>query len=243
MMHATATSLEQARQRRSPTSIPSPQPSAPTDVERPSAHRLFPEKRVQLRSQETLYREGCEAQGLFLVHSGLIKLVRDLANGKQRILRVHCSGEILGIERLLGGGFDHTAVAMGPVEVSRAPVSAFTRLRTDDPVAYAGLMAEWHRYTCRADTWITRFLCGAIKTRVARFILFLADLDPATRSYEVALPSGDDIGAALGVAPETVSRVVAELKRQDILELSRTRPRTVYRFDRGAIERDAEAQD
>ena len=69
-----------------------------------------------------------------------------------------------------------------------------------------------------ADTWITDFSTGAIRGRVARLIRFLVENDEASGPREVSLLTVDEMADVLGVTAESVSRVMADMKRRKILQ-------------------------
>ncbi|HMX54099.1 MAG TPA: helix-turn-helix domain-containing protein, partial [Plasticicumulans sp.] len=64
------------------------------------------------------------------------------------------------------------------------------------------------------DVWLTELSTGTARARVARLLLRLAGPRPVEA---FRLLGREDIGAMLGLTPETVSRTVAELRRQKLL--------------------------
>ena len=70
-------------------------------------------------------------------------------------------------------------------------------------------MAHWHQSVHDADAWLTRLSTGSARARLARLLLSLP-----TGPRDECEPFGiDDLGAMLGIIPETSNRVMAELKR------------------------------
>jgi CRP/FNR family transcriptional regulator len=92
-------------------------------------------------------------------------------------------------------------------------------------------MERWANALFQADDYIMMLLSGTVKQRVVQLIGWLADIDHTHRSRVVML-NGRDIAAILDITPESVSRILAELKRQKIL-----RPRTdgYYEYDAKAL--------
>lgn len=196
--------------------------------------------RLHCPSQSVIYRESEPGKAVFAVCRGLVKLVKYLPNGQSRIVRLLETGETLGIEAALDCAYEHTAVALGDVEVGRIPVAALQRLRTTDPEAYRSLMARWHDYLRRSDVWILLFSTGSVRARVARLIVYLSRLGggsagPVPRTIEML--SCDDMAAILGVTAESVSRVVADLKRERILHGVIPPHRGVFIADVDALDR------
>ena len=55
---------------------------------------------ARYRKSQILFFEGGAAQHLFALHTGLVKLVKPLENGKDRITSVLFPGELFGLETL-----------------------------------------------------------------------------------------------------------------------------------------------
>jgi len=82
-------------------------------------------------------------------------------------------------------------------------------LDNQTPRLHQQLMTRWHQSLQEADVWLTQLSTGSAKVRVARFLLSL----PENENGEIELFSIEDLGAMLGITPETASRIMAELKR------------------------------
>ncbi|MGD2073601.1 MAG: Crp/Fnr family transcriptional regulator [Gammaproteobacteria bacterium] len=188
---------------------------------------------------DTLYHEGSDVEALYVIRRGRIKLLSYLPDGRARILRLHKRGGIIGLNGLLGEVHEHTAVAVDPLEVYRIPLGSVGPLKEHDPVAYSHLLEQWHSYLNYADTWITQFSTGPIRGRVARLLLFLADLDEDSGPGEVTLLSGEEMAEVLGVTPESVSRVLADFKRRRLLLAVGENDTERFRVDLNALSGEA----
>lgn len=173
--------------------------------------------RVQYAPHEVVYHAGSANETLIFITEGLVKLVAYLHNGRERIVRLHRAGEVLGLGALRGWKHEQTAITLTTATTLRLPVAALQRLRSNDPQAYAGLLERWQDYLREADTWITDFSTGPIRGRVARLLAFLAKFDTRDPDDQVQLLTCEEMGAILGVTSESTSRILAEFKRQGIL--------------------------
>lgn len=184
-----------------------------------------------------LYEEGYEDNAIYTIRDGLVKLVRYQPDGKGRIVRLMKTADTIGLERVLGRPYGHTAIALLPVTACRIPVGVLRQLDTEKPRFYRKLMERWATALFQADDYIMMLLSGTVKQRVAQLICWLADIDHAHKSRVVML-NGRDIAAMLDITPESVSRILAELKRQNIL-----RPRNdgYYEYDAKALKEYASA--
>ena len=156
-----------------------------------------------------LYCEGDKGYWVFTVRSGLVKLVQYLPEGNQRIVRLLRPGAAAGLETVLGRSYEHSAVALHATRVCRIPVALIRDLNAETPRLHEQLMARWHQSVHDADAWLTRLSTGSARARLARFVLSL----PVGPRGECELFAIDDLGAMLGITPETASRIMAELKR------------------------------
>ncbi|BAI76488.1 transcriptional regulator (plasmid) [Azospirillum sp. B510] len=163
-----------------------------------------------------LYHVGDEPAALFTVRSGLVKLVQYLPNGGQRIVRLLRTGDTAGLEAALGEPYRHTAIAIHPVLTCRIPRAVIQRLSEETQHLHQQLMRRWHQAVERADAFLVELGTGSARARVARLFLTLVD-----DLGECDFFGREDVGAVLGITTETASRVVAELKRQGLLEEQR----------------------
>jgi CRP-like cAMP-binding protein len=184
-----------------------------------------------------IYEEGYEDNAIYTIRGGLVKLVRYQPDGKERIIRLMKTADTVGLERVLGRPYGHTAIALQPVTACRVPIEVLRQLDTEKPRFYRKLMERWANALFQADDYIMMLLSGTVKQRVAQLLCWLADIDHAHKSRVVML-NGKDIAAMLDITPESVSRILAELKRQNIL-----RPRTdgYYEYDSKALKEYANA--
>lgn len=189
---------------------------------------------------EVLYHEGSISNTVYLIANGFLKLIIHLPNGRARIVRLHRPGAVLCLSGLFDRNNKHTAVAVIPVTVLCLPISGVQRLRTEDPLTYASLLERWHNYLNDADTWITQFSTGPIRARVARLLAFLSEFESDAESGELHLLTCEEMASILGVTSESVSRVLAEFKRRDILARHDGAVNNFYEADMGRLRRIAD---
>jgi len=166
---------------------------------------------VALKPGEALYRDGEQGKRLFTLRHGLIKLVRYLPDGTQRIVRLVRSADTLGLEALLGQPYEHNAIAIQECELCCLPAQMVNNLSERNPVLYRELLQRWQRALTSADSWLTDLSTGSARQRVARLILHLAEQQEPHRCQ---LLGREDIGAMLGITTETASRTIAEFRRK-----------------------------
>jgi len=190
-----------------------------------------PISQIVLHPGEILYHAEEKGRKLFTLRSGLIKLVRYLPDGTQRIVRLVRPSDVIGLETLLDRPYEHEALAMWPCEICCLPVQVVRDLSQRNPTLHHELLHRWQRALSDADAWLTELSTGSARQRVARLILRLSDHGPG--QPECRLFPREDLGAMLGITTETASRTIAEFKRNGWLrELASNH----YRVDAAALQ-------
>jgi CRP/FNR family transcriptional regulator len=170
---------------------------------------------LEFKQGEMLYNEGRIASGVFTLRTGMIKLVRVTADGRQRIVRVLRPGDVVGLEALATSQYNSQAVALTDVSVCRIPLDVIHKLGANSHRLHLKLMQKWQQTLKDADDWLADMNFGTARQRVSNLILKMrnpADVQIAT------LFARDDMGAMLDLKLETVSREVSRLIREDVIE-------------------------
>jgi len=196
-----------------------------------------PIKEISLAPQDTLYRLGERGETLFTLRSGLMKLLQYLPDGGQRIVRLLKDGDALGLETLVEQPYQHDAIALTDCTLCAIPAQVIEQLGQEQPKLYRELMRRWQQALSETDTWLTQFTTGTARQRVARLLLRLAC--PARESH-LPLFGREDMGAMVGLTTETVSRTIAELRRQGIL---RDQGPHLHQCDRDTLRRIADGEE
>ncbi|WP_297912070.1 Crp/Fnr family transcriptional regulator [Thiomonas sp.] len=170
---------------------------------------------MQFSSGQNLFAEGQMGQYLYTVKTGFVKLERVLPDGTRRITRVARRGDLIGLEAFIQQPYMHHASAIGTVRVCRIPVEVIRNLEERIPNLRHEFLERWHRAVRETDEWALLLGSGTIPSRMARLLLRLAEPE---LNDTIVLPKRSDLGAMLGVALETASRVIAQFERDGLVE-------------------------
>jgi CRP-like cAMP-binding protein len=162
----------------------------------------------------SMYSEGDKAIGVMTIRTGMVKLVRNTSDGRQRIVRVLRPGDVVGLEALATSHYDSDAMALSDVSVCRIPLDVMHTLSANSPRLHRRLMQKWQHALKSADDWLADLNFGTARQRVGRFILKMRNSQDPQR---VTLFSRDDMGAMLDLKLETVSREVSAFVREGVL--------------------------
>jgi CRP-like cAMP-binding protein len=184
--------------------------SAFDDTLLPIDHFVFPNNSV-------LYEAGSREPYIYSIRRGLVKLLHLAPDGSQRIVRIMGPGAAVGLEMLDGGdGYRHSAVAVNDADVCRIPLATVMALQSEYPQICHQVRERLQEHLDRADEWIIALGTGPARERVVHLLLMMSDLstDP---NGDIQLLGREDMAAIVGTTVETVSRIIADLKRRRLL--------------------------
>ena len=176
---------------------------------------------------QLIYLQGTEAQEFYYILSGTVRCFISSAEGDERILTLHHGGDLIGEAAF----FDRQPRVSSAVAVTQCALAAVDRRRLEEVFArHPDLAVSMLEYLSRTIRLLSAHVDGAFlraDQRVARYLLSLPPAGGILRCTH------DEIGSSVGVSRVTVSRVLAELERQGVLE---TGYRTVRLRNRSALE-------
>lgn len=190
---------------------------------------------TRYRRNQILFFEGGVSQHLFALHTGIVKLVKSLENGRDRIMRVLFPGELLGLEALSEQTYPLTAVTLSDCEICAASRDEFRSFLYNNPDSALGMVQFLVSEIARARAQITDMSFKDARMKVATLLLSLISSEkPSPDSQDkrsFVLPvSRQEISEILELSPETVSRTLSSFRREDLIE-ARGRHLVVHNLD------------
>ncbi len=180
------------------------------DTLQPINHFLHPPGSV-------IYDVTTHHKFIYSIRRGMVKLVHISQDGTKRIVRLLGPGAAIGLELLDGAdSYHHAAVAMSQVDLCKIPIAAVKQLENKHPELCDKVRDQLQNQLDLADQWIIALGAGTAKQRVAQLLLFM-NKSFADKEGAFVLISREDMAAIIGIALETVSRMIAEFKRQKII--------------------------
>jgi CRP/FNR family transcriptional regulator len=175
---------------------------------------------------ETIFHEGMPAVGVYIVCSGIVKVMKRTSSGKSQILKLVGSGELLGEESLFGEGiYDSYGQALAPSEVKLIERRLFLDFLSKYQQFGLQLTEKLALEVRALQNRLLEASYESCKEKVARLLLRVA------RSYGQPDESGHlhlempraDLGQMAGISQETVIRTLGHFQERGWLRLDNHR--------------------
>lgn len=183
-----------------------------------------------------LFVEGQKARGMYLLCSGKVRLTKSSREGKMLILKTARPGEALGLSAAISGeNYEVTAEAATPCQVNFVERKRFARMLE--------LHSEVGRRTSQSlsrdfqeayrdidELMLSRSSAG----KLARLLLAHAPGIPNLNESRMRVPmTHEEMAQRIGTSRETVTRLLSELRRKEVIRLDGS---TLVVRDRSALE-------
>ncbi len=171
----------------------------------------------------TLFVEGQPARGVFILCSGRVKLSTSSADGKTLILRIAEPGEVLGLPATVTGtSYELTADIIEPAQanfIGRTEFLNFLKEHGEAALRVAQQLGE--TYHSAIAEMRTIGLSHSASEKLARFLLEWTSNSPEEKGQvriKMTL-THEEIAQMIGSSRETVTRLLADFRRKQILQI------------------------
>lgn len=176
--------------------------------------------RIPLLAGARLFEAGTVGKAIYVVQSGIVKETIPCPDNSVCIVRLVSKGGVVGLSALLGEPHPHSAYVMHPGVACRIPVSLIDEMRRDDPRVTERIFRDWHQAIADADRILGEFGKGPARARLARLLLFLrSQLQPGDPLWL----RRTDLASLLAITPVSVARLLAEFKREGLIDEEKRR--------------------
>jgi CRP/FNR family transcriptional regulator len=172
----------------------------------------------------TLFVEGQNARGVFILCSGKVKLSTSSADGRALILRISDAGEVLGLAAAVcGKPYQATADILEPAQanfIARTDFLEFLREHGEAALRVAQQLGENYRYAL--SEMKTVGLSQSAAEKLAQFILEWCAEHPADSGKGIQAKlvlTHHEIAQMIGATRETVTRLLSSFKRKQLLHV------------------------
>jgi len=171
-----------------------------------------------------LFVEGQTPRGAFVLCSGRAKLSTTSREGKVLILKIAEPGEVLGLSAVVAGEpFELTAETAGPCQVNFVEREALLRLMEKNGEiglhASRALSKEFQSaYRDIHDLVLARSSAGKLARLLLSWTPGREEFEPPEVRIRASL-TYEEMAQMIGSSRETVTRLLSDLKRKDLIRL------------------------
>ncbi len=182
---------------------------------------------------ETIFWDGDEGSGFYIVADGRVKIFKMSAEGKEQILHIYGPGQPIGeVPVFAGKNFPASAQAVVKSRLLFFPRQAFIDLITAHPSLALNMLAVLSLRLRQFTVQIENLSLKEVPGRLASYLIYLAEEQNSPQA--VCLPvSKGQLASLLGTIPETLSRIFNKMSAQNYIEVQG--PDIVLK-DRAALE-------
>ncbi|MDD5274779.1 MAG: helix-turn-helix domain-containing protein [Methylovulum sp.] len=170
---------------------------------------------------EVIYHAGSPFRGIVALRSGSAKLLSFDSNGNEAIVDFVLPGELLGFDGFSSDIHNCTAIALETVNFCHLPSQRINAFAANSPNFYQILL---QRSCNQFDRQVRKIMLNRrpAEERVASFLVHVSErlkIRGYSESEFRLSMSREEIGSHLGIAHETVSRIINNFQALEIIEI------------------------
>ena len=195
--------------------------------------------RRPLEKGEHLFRQGEEFTNIYAIRSGTVQSYLHTDKKAEQITGFHLPGELLGLNAIAGGKHLSNCKTLERCSVCEISFEAFAELGEKSPALQPPLLLIMSKEMAHSYQFIHFFGKRSAKSRLVIFLLNLSTRFKlrgfSARQFNLGMRRMD-IANYIGLNPETITRLFADLQQQGLLELHK---RQLHLHDITALEKIA----
>ena len=194
-----------------------------TDLPLDDLELLMANKTEQVyKKGEIIFREGGYPSGIFYIIDGKVKKYKLDKDGREQIIYVANTGELLGYHAILSEDrYPDSAAALEESKIAFIPKEDFLEtIHRSEVLSRRLLKTLSHEFAVLANS-LTMFAQKSVRERLALQLIVIREKYKV--NFQPGMPveinmSRDDLASLVGTARENVVRVLSEFKEDGILE-------------------------
>ena len=168
---------------------------------------------------ESIFFEGDEATGFYVVAEGKIKIFKMSPDGREQILHIFGPGEPFGeVPVFHRQPFPANAVTMAQSTLLFFPRREFVDLVASTPSLALSMLAMLSLRLRRFASQVESLSLKEVPGRLAAHLVYLAEEQGRTDRVVLDIPKGQ-LASLLGTSPETLSRIFARMSEEGLIRV------------------------
>ena len=193
----------------------------PFDLMSAHLNTLVRHNKSVLHRKDNLFHQGADFEALYVVRTGAIKTCLTDSNGDTSVTGFYLPGDILGLDGINTGRHTNSAIALDTTSICALPFATLEKVASQVPDVQRHvfrIMAQEIQVEQRRMLMLSR---KNAEQRTAAFLLQLSrhfkQRQLAADSFKLPM-SRMDMGNYLGMAVETLCRIITKFERQGLLQ-------------------------
>ena len=200
----------------------------PADLRRRMADLLPDGRLVTFRPRDKIFGEGEESDHIAIVLSGVVKITASTSNGREALLGLRGTGEIVGeLAALYGSPRTATVRALDDVRTRLIPASVFRQRLRDNPDALFAVLGAVIARLRESDRRRLEFTGSDVQERVSLLLAELARTHGEVGAGgEVTIGlrlSQDEVAGATSASRDAVAKALRQLRLRGVVTTARQR--------------------
>ena len=168
---------------------------------------------------ETIFTEGEDGIGFFIVVDGRVKIYKVSSEGKEHILHIFGPSEPFGeVPVFTGQPFPANAEAISKSHVLFFSRTDFVDLISRNPSLSLNMLAVLSKRLRQFTIQIENLSLKEVPARLASYLLYMTDEQDKNDVVTLAISKGQ-LASLLGTIPETLSRIFAKMASQNLISV------------------------
>lgn len=173
---------------------------------------------------QLIFSEGDDAKGLYVTIRGKVKVFKLSSEGKEQILHILGPGEPLGEVAMFSGElYPANAQAMEQSRVFFFPKESLLELIRRDPTVAFKMLGVLAQRLRKFTSLVEDLSLKEVPGRLAAYLIQPRSESTGPAGYLRLEISKAQLASLLGTIPETLSRILARMAREGLIELNGAR--------------------
>jgi CRP-like cAMP-binding protein len=174
------------------------------------------------RKSEIIFREGAHPPGIFYITGGKVKKYKVDKDGREQIIYVANTGELIGYHAILSGErYPDSSAALEESRIAFIPREDFLIVLQQSEVLTRRLLKTLSHEFAVLSNSLTMYAQRSVRERLALQLIILREKYKV--NFKPGIPveinmSRDDLASLVGTARENVVRTLTEFKESGLVE-------------------------
>lgn len=181
-------------------------------------------RKAVFKRGQPFFREGQRFDYIYAIRSGSAKTYLCTEDGRTQITGVHVAGELLGLSALAERQYSCDAMALETTSVCMVDAAQFDALARKTPALQYQMLTIMSRQIRRDEELMLLLGKRSAEEKLAEYLMALskryASRNYSSAEFHLSMSRGE-IGNYLGIAEETVCRVLARFRAEKLITLQR----------------------